>query len=381
MVGEGLLGIFLPIFLYLLFDGDLFAVALYYGIGYFSYLFFLFFGTRFLNAFGFRRALRTSVFLAAAYFAIFYFVDADNWRYLLPLALVLIGVYRLFYWLPYHIDFAKFTSKADRGKELSAIAITRNVLGAILPVVGGFVAFKFGFDALFFVAIIVYLLSGIPYLTLPHTREKFRWGYKKTLQEFFNPRRKGVILAFFGFGIQSTVGIIVWPIFIFKLLNANLLEVGGISTLIVITAVLLQYLVGKNIDDRPGEKNRILRTGSLLYSLGWILKIFVITAGHIFVVGAYHQIVDIFTRTPFQALKYEMAADQGHYVDEFTVIYEMALQLGKIFGIAGIIIISFYLPIQWTFILAAGASIMLNFIWTTGYAAHPEEFARVEATH
>jgi len=58
-----------------------------------------------------------------------------------------------------------------------------------------------------------------------------------------------------------------------------------------------------------------------------------------------------------------LAADQGHYVDEYTVIKEMAVQFGRIIMIS-VVILLLYLSfaLQWVFILAALASLAFNLI-------------------
>ncbi|MCG2809306.1 MAG: hypothetical protein L6275_03130, partial [Candidatus Portnoybacteria bacterium] len=99
-----------------------------------------------------------------------------------------------------------------------------------------------------------------------------------------------------------------------------------------------------------------------LYSAGWVVKIFITTAFHIFMVGAYHSVAKIFLRTPFDALTYEIAANQGHFVDEFTVLHEIAINFGKALMVLLIVVISFYLAIQWTFILAAASAIVFNLL-------------------
>ena len=141
-----------------------------------------------VGGFGFRRSLRVSVLFGALFYIAFYFIDQDNWKYLIPLSLFIIVLYRLFYWLPYHVDFAKFTSRKDRGRQVSMLNATRLILGIFIPLIAGFVIMRFGFDVLFVIAIILYFVSGIPYLTIPHTMEKFSWTWKQTWQKFFSKK-------------------------------------------------------------------------------------------------------------------------------------------------------------------------------------------------
>ena len=97
--------------------------------------------------------------------------------------------------------------------------------------------------------------------------------------------------------------------------------------------------------------------------IGWIFKIFVLSAAHVFFVGLYHNIVKIFTKTPFSAILYDMSAEQGKYVDEFTVLREMASHSGRALSLIVISALSLMVPIGWTFVIAAAASIALNLVY------------------
>jgi MFS family permease len=361
MIAGGLLGIFLPIFLYNLFGQKFHYVAWFYALGYFLYLLALFFFIRFLNKYGFRRALRTSIFLGAAYYAVFYFIDENNYRGLLLLVLLTITLYRLFYWIPYHVDFAKFTDKRNRGRQISAMRATRNTIGIFVPLIAGFVISRYGFDVLFLTAIMLFLVSGIPLLTIPHAREKYRWGYKKTLKNLVAKENRKEAVAFASDGAEAAFVAIVWPIFIFQLLKGDFLKVGAISTLVIGFTVIIQLLLGKKMDVQT-PKEKVLKIGTALSAMTWFAKIFIETAFQVFVVSAFHNLIRIFTRTPFDTLTYEIAADRGHYVDEFTVFRELSINASRVLVLIGVGVLSLYLPIQYLFVIAAIAAVCLNLL-------------------
>jgi len=361
LIASGLIGMFMPIFLYELFDQSFIAVAIYYGVGHLIYALTVTVGGKFLNKFGFRKALQVSVILGALWYIIFYFIDKSNTIYLIPLSIFVVVLYRLFYWLPYHVDFAKFTTRENRARQVSIFRATRLASGIFIPLIAGFIIVRFGFDVLFVIAIVLYLISGIPYLAIPRTKEKFSWSWIETCRQFFSKKRRRMIVAYVADGAEYQVGIVVWPIFIYQLLKGNYLYVGAVSTLIIAVAVVLQLSLGKFIDLKT-PKEKVLRWGSLLYSIGWIVKVFIATAFHIFIVGVYHNVTRILLKTPFDVMAYEIAADQGHYVDEFTVLHEMAMNLGKGLMMAAVVIIALYLPIQWVFVLAALTTIVFNLL-------------------
>jgi len=365
-VAVGLLGIFIPIFLYESLDKNFTYVAIYYLAGFFLYTITVAFGTQFFNKFGFRRALQLGSVWGALFFTIFYFINENNLYLMLGLSLIVITLFRNFHWLPYHVDFAKFSDSENRSRQVSLLEATTNIVGVITPIAAGFIIYKFGFGFLFLMAIFLYLASLIPLITIPRTREKFVWGYWETWRKVFSKEFRKKSLAFAADGAEMTVSAVVWPIFIFELLKGNFIEVGAISSLVIGVTVVLQLLAGKYID-KKFTKEKVLKYGTILYAFGWIFKIFIATAFQIFIVDFYHRVAGIFAKTPYMTLTYDLAADEGHYVDEFTVLHEVAINGGKVIMMVLVIVIAANFSLTWTFVLAAGASVLLNLIKPGGF--------------
>jgi len=357
---QGLIGLFVPMFLYVQFDYNVIYVFYYYIIGSFFYALFLPLGARVLNKYGLRRSLQTSVFFDAAFFCCFLFYDRAPIFFLI-LSLVFQFFSRTLFWLPYNVDLAKFTAGKDRGKEMGMIFATKSFLAIIMPIFAGFLLNFFGnFDVVFSIAIVIYLLAGIPFIKLPHTRERYSWSYAKTVKKFFKKENRGMVLGNMADGAENAAALIIWPIFIWEILNGDYLAAGGISSLIVFVTVIIQLFVGKYVD--IFSKRRMLHWGSLFYAVGWFMKVFVVSALHIFVIGAYHKFAQVFKDTPFSTLNYEYIADQGHYVDEYTVLREMSSHFGRSLVLILAVVVSFSFGLNWTFALAALASLLINLL-------------------
>jgi len=377
-MAASLLGLFLPIFLYEIFGYKLEYVIYYYLVSFSLYLFTIAWGAKYLNRIGLRRSLRISIVWGALFYFWFYILDVLDFQefsankevilLLIAAALFSMTVHRVMYWLPLHTDFAKFTNKRNRGKQMSLLYSTTVLLAAVMPLLSGFILSEYSYSVLFLLSIIIYLTSLIPLVNIPKTRERFRWGYFQTWKELFSRERRDVVLAFMGDGAENVIRIIIWPIFIWELLNGDYFEVGLITSLVVFVSVVLQLFTGKFIDTK--DKKKMLKVGTWLYALGWVLKIFIASAFHIFIVSTYHNLAQIFTRTPFDALQYEKAADQGHFVDEFTVIHEMALMAGRVIMLVVVLVLVSFVSLNWTFILAAAATLAMNFILHENHVYH-----------
>jgi MFS transporter, YQGE family, putative transporter len=359
LIGFSLIGLFLPIYLLLVFNGRVEMVFLFFLISYALYALFLPWGAQVLNKIGLRRSIRTSVFLFSAYFASLFFLKF-NVPLMVTFSLTFVVLGRTFFWLPFNTDFAKFTDKTNRGKSLALLAATATFLGVIIPVVSGLLIQHFGYSIVFILTIAIYLCSYIPFLTLPASHENFSWSYLETIKQFLAKKNRKMVLSNLANGAENEVSITIWPIFIWQILNGNYLAVGVLSSLIVFVTIILQLLVGDYIDIL--NKRKMLHWGTLLYAAGWLAKVFVLSSFQIFIVGTYHNFTQIFKDTPFDTLNFELLADQGHYVDEFTVLREMAISLGKIIILSFAIFVALNFGLKWTFALAALASLFINLL-------------------
>lgn len=358
-----LLGIFVPIFIYETAGEVFWVVGGYYALLSFLYALLLVPGMKVTNHLGFSRTLVLGGVCSVLLYGIMYFMTPENlWLLLIPLTVAIVA-FRIFHWVPYHVDFTLFTKKGERGRQVSLSFATIAFMGVVGPILAGFIVANAGYDALFLVAVALLLAATVSYASVPETNAHFDWSFRETLSHIFSKRLQGVVVGEFANGAEVAVTLVVWPIFLYEILDGDVFSIGAVSTIIVGMTIIIQLLVGRYLDGGVENKTKTLRIGSTLYALGWIFKIFVLSAAQVFFVGLYHNIVRIFTKTPFSAILYDMSADQGKYVDEFTVVREMAGHSGRFLSLLAISLLALYIPIGWTFILAALASIALNMVY------------------
>jgi len=362
-VAGGLFAIFLPIFLFELFDNSVAGVAGFYLATFIAHFLFIIIFSPHLNSFGFRKALRLSTVFAVLYYVSFFFLNENTLYWLLPLVVIFIGLWRFLYWTPFNIDLSKFTNKKDRGKSLGLMEVVMNFSKIVTPIFAGFVISRFDFSVLFVIGVVVFTLSALPLLIIPRTKEKFSWSRIKIIKKTFAKENRMAAAFFFADGAEFVVGSIVWPIFIFQLLKGNYLEVGAVSTFVVAVTMIMQLIAGK-YSDKGKQKDRIMKYGGIFYALGWILKIFVITALHVFVIDAFHKFTQVFYRVPLDTFVCEKGRDQKHLVDEFSIFRQMTISVGKIFMGTTILVFSFFISLNWLFLFGALFSIFLSLVHT-----------------
>ena len=359
-LATGLLGFFVPLFLFKIF-GKIELVILYYLAVHLVAIFLYPLTTKILLRFDLKNLMIISTGFGVTYLWILNHLEVVGANlYWIGLAILIINLFRFFYWVPYHTEFALFTKKYYRGRELSMLQAIISLLGIALPGIAAFIIVKFGFNWLFNIVILLNLLSAIPLFKIPKKKETFSYKYFETWKKLFSKKNRRLLLAYFGDGFQGTAGYVIWPIFIFLLLKGEYMSVGIISSSIILVTVILQLIMGDLTDHK--SKKKILKAGSWMFSIGWLVKTFIETGFQIFVVGAYHGLSEILMRTPLDTMMYDKMADSEHYIDEYTVLREMALRIGKISVLLIALIILSFAGLNWLFLAVALVALLVNFI-------------------
>jgi Major Facilitator Superfamily len=254
---------------------------------------------------------------------------------------VFYAIHHALYWVPYHVDFVHSLGKHHRGAVLGwyedlleLVTIATPLIGSILIVLTGFS------DTLLFVSLLC-LMSLFPVYYVHDVYERFNWTYLETFSRLFNRKHRDILIGYGADGAQLAVMTILWPIFLFELLNERYVAVGVVTTATMLVILVLNMAIGFLIDKFGPE--RLVRWGIVLSMTGWVLKAFVGNPMQVFMVDTYHKFGDSVMRLSRNVTGFSSAADSGHYVDEYTTIAEMAYQLGKILMLilAGVII-NFY---------------------------------------
>jgi YQGE family putative transporter len=368
-LAAAMMGMFLPIFLYEVSGNQFLFPASFYAITALGYAILLVPGMKVTNAIGFSRALAFGTIFSITQFVLLYFTNETNYSTLIIPIMVAVILFRIFHWVPYHVDFTAFTQGGERGRDVSLIFATIAFMGMLGPVLAGYIVANSGYSVLFAVCVVLLIAAAVSYLFVPAVEEEFTWSFRETLHNLFSPRFRNVLLGEMANGAEIMVTTVAWPIFLYTVLDGNVLEVGMLSTLIVGVTIVIQLLVGKYLDKKSDNKILALKRGSVFYSIGWIVKMFVLSATQIFFIGLYHNITKIFLKTPYSAILYDMSGEQGHYVDEFTVLREMASQVGRALALGAMVLLALNISIEWTFIIGAIASLMVNAIY---YAARSQ---------
>jgi len=306
---------------------------------------------------------RNSLIISLPFLTIFYLalikLPANPFLYL-HIALLAILIYKSLYWVPFNTDFAKYTDKKTRGTAVAFLSSISYLISIVSPILSAVILINLNYTALFSIVLIINGLSVIPLLALHDKKEHYSWTLAETYRQLFKKVNRKMLWSYMADGAENMVGVVIWPVFLFQLLNGEYLSVGILSSVIMLMSVVLQLIIGKSVD--KGNSRSLLKIGTALYSIGWVIKVFVSTALQVFLVSVYHNFALILLRTPFDAIMFEKNADQGTYVDEYTVLRELALGIGRLLMILVLFLLLNIASLQLSFLLAAGAVLFFNLL-------------------
>ena len=243
---------------------------------------------------------------------------------------------------------------------MSLLLNLSEVMLTLTPIVSGIIIASHGFNAMFLFATIFMFLSAIPLFFIEKTYEVYSFKYFETFRKILDKDNRPMALAQFGDGIQSAVRVAIWPIFIYGLLDGQYVAIGVVTSLTIFLLIALRFVMG-TLEDRIDRK-KLLRFGSFFSTTGWIIKVFIDTGFEIFVADTYHKVGRMVNRLTFDITTYDQASDNGHYIDEYTVIKEVSLNAGRGTMLVSAIWLASTFGITATFLFAAGATLMMTLL-------------------
>ena len=333
-----LIGIFIPLFL-LKSGFTLREVFLYFLIFNLLRVFFSIAAGRFAASHGFKHSILVSIPFLILFFIMLYL----NPKTMFELSLIaLLGSFaNSFFWVGYHMDFAHFSISNKRNKEIGIANTFILLLKSSGPLVGGLIISYFSFHILFALAIFLLSISIFPLLLTKEVYEPVNYSLKKLFRDI-NPRK---FVASMAKGINASVMLVLWPIYIFFfILNKNYIILGGATTAATIFT-LLSLILMSNIKDKYSKSQLLL--SSLFMGLMHLIRLAIKTVLGVFIFNSVFRVLNLAQGLSFDLRSYEKAVKHGYA--ETIVLREMNICLGKaiFFGLLC------FISIKSGFILAA----------------------------
>ena len=358
-VSLGAIGIFLPIFLYQKMRAvyttqiSIMYVTLIFLSIYTLHLLLAPLAAALFHRWGMRKMMAGGILMSAlSIIALYFFQFAPTIS--LASYILTIGLYRALYWVPYHVDLTHELDDTRRGRQLATMANISDILVVFVPFLGGVaIAALGGFQQVFLVSAFLMLLAVLPLLFMSDVYEYYSWDYIETFKKLFARENKSLFIAQAAKGAQNVATLFFWPLYIFLISGKQFVLLGAVTSATIVFIMILRFVIGKWID--KFNRSKMLWAGVLLSATGWFLKIFVYTPMQAVFVDTYHKMGRTVNGLTFTAVTYEQSADSGTYIDEYTTLKEMALNVGRIAMLlaVGLSMFYFHANLRVAFIIAA----------------------------
>lgn len=316
-------------------------------------------GNQIIRVIGYRRTILLSVIISGLSFMCLSLASSLHSLPLIYLFTLLSALSIATYWVTYNTLFAD-DSLGKVSQNLGGMQALVRISQAAAPLVGGFLAVRFGYEVLYFVANLLLIISGVPALFLKHHLHLDEVSFK----EFFawvkeaRYRRAGVAIG--GYAVDDEMLLVIWPLMVFLLLG-DLGQLGLFSSAVLLAnavfALFVVVLFGKG-------KYRIYQFITACASMVmWPMRLL---SGQLSQVIAVDTVDRFFSSTwRHFVLGYAFERSQGRQSFSFWVYYELwrSLFILGAYSVLLVVIVAFDYPaFQMTVALAGMAGIAASLL-------------------
>ena len=356
----GLLGIFVPIYVFLYFDQSLVATLIFYAIQFAGHTLLVPWVAQLIKRLGVKKMMAIGNPFLAAYI-ILLAVAPGHGLVIIGLALLAKIIYMSFFWPAFHIDFARFVKEEQRGRQLGKAQVVVVIAKAAAPLLAGVAIVQFGFPVVFIVGALLIVLSSVPLFFSSEVYEEYTLSWTASFKSIFKPEHRRTGLAFFFQGFERVSGLVLFPIFIYTVV-ANLETIGWVTSFSLVFALATAYTVGW-LSDKKGSST-VLDFSSIAHSFAWIINSFITTVSQFAIYSTFFRVTEIASILPFVATFYRRAKRAGHGIDEYVMFHEIVHNFGKLFFL-GLVILGLSLGVTaWPvyFTITAVAALLFQLI-------------------
>src|SRR3989344_312327 len=262
-------------------------------------------------------------------------------------------------WIGYHIYFLKYSKKDERGKQLSLNYIITLLTSVLGPLFGALLITILGYGLTYTIGAGLVFLSIIPLFLSKEFKRKPNFSHKDLFNYLLNKKNVNLNLSFVGYSVDSEINRVLWPIFIFIILQ-GVLHVGFIVSLTTFVSIVIIFIMGRLTDIK--NKKSLIKIGAILNSLAWFFRIFVNTKLKIFLVDTFKTSSFYILRIPWEPYAYDLSKRRNYF--EYFVAREMVFKGVRLIVFPLVILIFYLLPIKTAFISIFVISGLVSLLYT-----------------
>lgn len=315
--GFGVIGIFVPIFLYN--NGVNLS-----DIFYFYTLFFIFrIPVAFIAGYivarvGPKHSIALSTIITILFLSLLVTYSSMNWSLLL-LSLLFTVSNGLFF-IAYHTDFSKIKDSKNGGKELGWLYIFERFGSALGPFVGGLLASYVAPEISIVFAMLMLVLSLVPLFL---SSEPVKLRQKISYKGFAWKNQTANYLSMGAFHVDNVASMVLWPLFIAVAIfeDDTYAKVGSLVAISMVVSMFSARMYGKFIDDNKGLF--ILRYGVTMNAFVHAIRSFVVASGGAIAISTLNEPMTLLYKMPLVKGLY----DEADSIEGYRIVYFVTTEI------------------------------------------------------
>jgi len=280
------------------------------------------------------------------------FAASETSSYFLWLAAIFWGLAIGFFWFGRHGLVIKI-SKADHfGKTIGTFSAGEAIFLLGIPILGGFLTSRFGYNSLFFAAFVLVFLGLLTTFGLKEEKTHKDVKFFEVLGLLLSHPK--VALAYLSGGFLGSIYSQALILYVFLNIKKEL-GFGAFFSLSMILVALANYLIGIFVDVRG--KRAFIVFGSVVSSFVWLGRFLASGWSTLLLWDVLDRISGGMTGLPLDVLSFQKALD-GRSTGRALLFRETAITLGSILATLFLIVLVLVnLPLKFAFLLAVPFSL------------------------
>jgi MFS family permease len=228
------------------------------------------------------------------------------------------GISNSFFFIAYHVMFSKIKHTPRAGAELGHMMTYEKIGGLLGPIIGGLLGSAFGPQYIFLIATALFFGSLWPLFL---TKEPVLTRQKLDFKSLPLHKIKDDLVSYCFMGVENTLCVNIWPFYVavFVLSGAVYAQLGALSALGVLSAILAAKAIGRLVDSEVARP--VLRLSALINAGMYTVRPLVTNLGGVLAVNVVNEAVTTGYRMPFIKGIYAAADDlPGHRIAYITVM-------------------------------------------------------------
>lgn len=318
--GISLVALFIPIYLHIKLEYSLNDTLSYFFVG---AVFFLF-CTPLAAIISRKIGLKHIILLSVPFYVINLYLLFLLTQVSIPLWIIgaVGGVGSALFWFGFHYIFFLLSDKKHRGNEVGIRLSTSLVAAFVGPTLGGFLIQQVGFHSVFIFAAISLLIAALFLLLSDDIKTKYHFSIKS----IFDIHSTNLAIFYTSRGMIDTGVTVVWPLFLFYILQ-NYTSLGITQSLVTVGSIILIFFSGKWVDHQ--SKKRVVRIFSFFEAINWVLRSLISTIIHVLGVTIFGSLTSGIMAPALTAMEYDEGISKKDRAGYF-VHREMFLSFGRI---------------------------------------------------